>query len=89
MESATNLKVDMERLLTSRETGSKWVAPKLEACCNWEITMCSDPNQSFTGVTLKPLSISCATFDGRCENCATFENMFKVMVDNRTDITAI
>jgi diphosphomevalonate decarboxylase len=34
-------------------------------------------------------SISLPTFEGKYENCATFEDVFNVVVDSRTDITSI
>jgi hypothetical protein len=83
------LKSDMERLLATWETVSRSVAPKLEASSSLENTTGSDITQTVRRATVKLPSISLPTFEGKYENWATFENIFKVMVDSQTDITSI
>jgi hypothetical protein len=72
------MKSDIERLLASRQTLSMSLAPKLETLSRSNSTAFSDTNQPVRGVTLKLLSISLPTFDGKYEKLATFENIFNV-----------
>jgi hypothetical protein len=78
----------MERLLPSKETGSMLVVLKLEASCSLDST-CSDTNQSVTQSKGLLPSIHLPMFDGKYENWAIFENIFKVVIDNHTDIMCI
>jgi hypothetical protein len=80
------LKSDMEKLLPSQETGSMLVVPTSEASSSLDGT-CSDTNQSVSQSQGFLPSIPLPTFDGKYENWAKFENIFKVMVNNHTDVT--